>query len=207
MGRSVADLAESEDSAEGVDGGTPHQHVVLVGMMGAGKTTVGKRAATLLDRPFVDADAELVRRSGRSVADWFAHDGEPAFRRAESDLLADLLDRPAGTIVAAGGGVVVEARNRSRLRRPDPFVIWLYADPAFLAARVARKKHRPLIGADPATTLINLADEREAWYADVADAVIDVVPVHSQAERPKWVLAERVVAAIRAHEAARAVGR
>lgn len=182
-------------------------HVVLVGMMGAGKTTVGKRAARLLDRPFVDADAELVRRSGRSVADWFAAEGEAGFRRAESDVLADLLARTEATVVAAGGGVVVEAANRRRLNRPDAFVVWLHADPAFLAARVTRKEHRPLLAADPAEALHRLAAERDPWYAEVADVVLEVAPVHRRDDRPKWMLAEQVVDAVRADESARAVRR
>jgi len=182
-------------------------HVVLVGMMGTGKTTVGKRVARLLDRPFVDADAELVRRSGRSVADWFADSGEVAFRQAEADLLTELLEQAHPTVVAAGGGVVVEERSRARLSRPDTFVVWLRADASFLASRVARKEHRPLLAEDRVGTLDRLAAERQPWYAEVADAIIDVAPVHQRAERPKWVLAEQVVDAVLAHESAGAVGR
>ncbi|MDQ6696450.1 MAG: shikimate kinase [Actinomycetota bacterium] len=191
----------------GDDRSFSQSHVVLVGMMGVGKTTVGKRVAKLLERPFVDADAELVRRSGRAVADWFATAGESGFRSAESDVLADLLARPEPLILAAGGGVVVEAGNRDRLQRPDAFVVWLRADPSFLAARVARKAHRPLIAADPVGTLTRLATERGAWYGEVADAVIDVAPVHAREERPKWALAEQVSAAVLAHDAAGSVGR
>lgn len=176
-------------------------------MMGVGKTTVGKRAAKLLGRPFVDADAELVSRSGRLVAEWFASAGESGFRQAESDVLAELLARPEPLILAAGGGVVVEAHNRARLQRPDVFVVWLRADPAFLATRVARKAHRPLIAEDAVATLTRLATERGPWYADVADAVIEVGPVHACEEHPKAALAEQVADAVRAHDAAGAVGR
>jgi len=176
-------------------------------MMGVGKTTVGKRAAKLLGRPFVDADAELERRSGRTVADWFATAGESGFRRAESDLLTDLLGRPEALLVAAGGGVVVQGRNRDRLQRPDVFVVWLRADPEFLATRVARKAHRPLIAEDTVGTLSRLAAERSPWYADVADVVIEVGPVHASEERPKAALAEQVAGAVRAHDAAGVVGR
>lgn len=188
------------------DPSRPH-HVVLIGMMGSGKTTVGKRAAKLLDRPFLDADAELARRSGRSVAEWFAAEGEAGFRGAESDLLVDLLASPDAMVLAAGGGVVVDVENRERLTRPDTFVVWLRADPAFLAARVARKDHRPLLGADPGETLHRLAAERHTWYAEVADVVIEVAPIHQRDDRPKWVLAQQVADAVRAHESAGAVGR
>jgi len=176
-------------------------------MMGVGKTTVGKRTAKLLGRPFVDADAELERGSGRTVADWFATAGESGFRRAESDVLADMLGRSEPLIVAAGGGVIVQARNRDRLQRPDVFVVWLRADPDFLATRVARKAHRPLIGEDTVGTLNRLATERSPWYADVADVVIEVGPVHASEERPKAALAEQVANAVRADDAAGAVGR
>jgi len=180
-------------------------HVVLIGMMGVGKTTVGKRVAALLERPFVDADAELVQRSGRTVADWFATSGEPAFRQVESELLADLLNRPEPSVLAAGGGVVIETVNRKRLCQPDVFVVWLRADPAFLAKRVARKAHRPLIADDPVSTLSRLADVREPWYEEVADAVVDVARVHDREQRPKAVLAEHVAHAVRVHEAAGSV--
>lgn len=200
--RSVADPAGADSS-----NGSPPAHVVLVGMMGVGKTTVGKRVAKLLGRTFVDADAELVRRSGRTVAEWFAGEGEAGFRDAECDVLADLLEADDPHVVAAGGGAVVDARNRDRLRGSDVFVVWLRAEPAFLAHRVARKAHRPLIADDPVSTLTRLATVREPWYAEVADAVIDVGPVHSREERPKRVLAEQVADAVVAHGAAGRVGR
>ena len=104
------------------------RHLVLVGMMGSGKTTVGKKVARLLDRPFVDADAALEQRTGRTVAEWFA-EGEPAFRQAESDLLADLLTAAEPTVIAAGGGVVVTEDNRKRLSDPGVTVVLLDAVP------------------------------------------------------------------------------
>lgn len=200
-------MAPSVGDATGAGGQVPPIHVVLVGMMGVGKTTVGRRVAKRLDRPFLDADAELVRRSGRSVAEWFASAGEGGFRRAESDVLADLLDRAEPTIIAAGGGVVVEPQNRDLLRRPNVFVVWLRADPGFLVTRVARKAHRPLIAEDAVGTLTRLASIRGPWYADVADAIVEVAPVHHREERPKGVLAEQVVDAVRTNEAAGTLGR
>jgi shikimate kinase len=172
--------------------------VVLVGMMGSGKTTVGRRVAARLDRPFLDADAELEERSGRTVRDWFAEAGESAFRDAESATLTALLDHPEPAVIAAGGGVVIRAENRAALA--DPFVVLLDAEPAFLASRVQRKSHRPLIDGDAVGTLERLHAERGAWYQEVADVVVPVEPAH-QTAHPKRTLAQQVAELVLAHEA------
>ena len=117
-------------------------HVALVGLMGSGKTTVGRRAAKLLDRPFVDVDEAFIPRYGRTVAEVFAADGEEGFRRLEAELLADLLEVETPLLVACGGGVVTTEGNRRRLRAGDVHVVWLRAEPAFLASR-ADAVHRP----------------------------------------------------------------
>jgi len=178
--------------------GRRRHHVVLVGMMGSGKTTVGRRVANRLDRPFFDADVELEERSGRSVRDWFAEAGEDAFRDAESATIAALLDHPEPAVIAAGGGVVIRAENRAALR--DPFVVLLDATPAFLASRVQRKAHRPLIDGEVGETLQRLHDERGAWYREVADVVVAVEPAHDT-EHPKRALALQVTELVLAHEA------
>ena len=101
------------------------RHVVLVGLMGSGKTTVGKKVAKLLGVRFVDADVELEARTGRSVADWFAAEGEAGFRRAEADLLTSLLEDAEPSVIGAGGGVVVQADNRRRLKGTGATVVYL----------------------------------------------------------------------------------
>ncbi|MDP1818900.1 MAG: shikimate kinase [Acidimicrobiales bacterium] len=178
--------------------------VVLVGLMGSGKTTVGRRLAGLLDRPFADADQVLEERAGRSVAEIFAADGEAAFRDLEADVLAWLLAAPAPGVVASGGGVVLRQANRERLAADDVTVVWLDAGPAFLASRVERKAHRPLLAGDePAAEVLDrLHAERVPLYAEVADVVVDVEPFHRDEERPKRALAERIAALVRAHEGA-----
>ena len=180
------------------------RHVVLVGMMGAGKTTVGRRVAARLDRPFLDADDELECRSGRTVREWFAEAGEEAFRNAESATLAALLDHPEPAVIAAGGGVVIRAENRVALA--DPFVVLLDAGPAFLASRVSRKAHRPLIDDDARGTIERLHAERGAWYQEVADVVVPIEPAH-QSEHPKRALARVVTDLVLAHEAESVDGR
>jgi shikimate kinase len=173
--------------------------VVLVGMMGAGKSTVGRRLAARLDRPFVDADDELVRRSGRTVRDWFAQEGESAFRAAEGELLADLLAAPGPSVVASGGGVVLAAANRVVLR-DHALVVWLRAGAPFLASRVRQKPHRPLLDDDPEATIARLVAERSALYDEVADLVVDVDPFHADGDKPKRRLAEHIEALVRAEE-------
>jgi shikimate kinase len=174
-------------------------HLVLVGLMGSGKTTVGRRLARKLDRPFVDADEELEATTGRSVADWFAVDGEDAFRDAESQVLGALLDRDEPLVIATGGGVVGRAENRARLTSDDLTVVWLQATPELLAYRVSQKApraHRPLLAEDPAAVLTRLAAERDPWYAEVADLVIDIDPVHRAGDKPKKQLARLVLDAL-----------
>jgi shikimate kinase len=174
-------------------------------MMGAGKSTVGRRLASRLGRPFVDADDELVRRSGRSVREWFEQDGEAAFRTAEGALLADLLDAPGASVIASGGGVVLAAANRAALR-DHALVVWLRAGAPFLASRVRQKPHRPLLDEDPGATVARLVAEREALYREVADVVVDVDPFHAEGDKPKRRLAEHIAALVAASVEAPAPG-
>lgn len=174
----------------------PARHVVLVGLMGSGKTTVGRKVARLLGRPFLDADDELEARTGRSVAGWFEAEGEPGFRAAEAELLAAVLAEPEPLVLGAGGGVVVTEANRQRLRQPDVAVAYLHGDPAFLGSRVQQKPHRPLLGDDPKAVLASMYEARDPWYREVATVVIEVEPAHRAGPRPKWRLADAVVAAL-----------
>jgi shikimate kinase len=175
----------------GGDDGRP-RHVVLVGPMGVGKTTVGRRLARELQRPFADADEQLELRAGRTIPVIFRDDGEQAFRRLESEVLADLLGRPDPLVVAAGGGVVVSPENRALLGR-RALVVWLRASPGFLAAR-ADPAHRPLLTGDPdpAATLGRLVATRTPLYAEVADATIDVEAFHAADDKPKRALAHHI---------------
>lgn len=174
----------------------PH-HVVLVGLMGSGKTTVGKKVAKLLGRKFVDADVELEARTGRSVAEWFEVEGEEGFRRAEADLLRTLLDEDLPSVIGAGGGIVVLAENRLRLGLDDATVVYLHGEPGFLASRVQQKPHRPLLeGQDPVQLFDEMYEVRDPWYREVADVVIEVRPHHEAGSKPKWRIAETVVEAL-----------
>lgn len=148
------------------------RHLVLVGMMGSGKTVVGRAVAARLGRRFVDTDALVAERAGRSVRAIFTEEGEDAFRALEAEALAVALASPAPAVIAAGGGAVLRADNRERLRRAR--VVWLRAAPATLAARVGGADHRPLLDDDPVGTLERLAAARRPLYEEVADVAVDV---------------------------------
>lgn len=149
-------------------------HLVLIGMMGSGKTTVGRIAAERLGRPFFDSDTVIEARTGRTVRQIFADEGEDAFRTLETQVLAEALDSPEPAVIAAAGGVVLRAENRAALRQAKARVIWLCADPVLLADRVRSGGHRPLLDADPEGTLRQMWVDREALYREVADAIVGV---------------------------------
>ena len=149
-------------------------HIVLVGMMGTGKTTVGRIVARRLGRPFVDSDELIEAATGRTVRQIFADDGEEAFRVLEHAALFDALAAAEPAVIAAAGGVVLRAENRTALRDADARVVWLVAEPETLSERVRSGGHRPLLDDDPDATLRRMAIDREPLYREVADAVVSV---------------------------------
>ena len=142
--------------------------IVLVGMMGAGKSTIGRRLSARLGLPFLDADAEIEAAAGMSIPDIFESRGEADFRDGEARVIARLLDSgPA--VIATGGGAVMRQETRDRIR--DKAVsIWLKVDPDIIMRRVKRRSDRPLLQtAEPEATVERLIREREPVYgqADV----------------------------------------
>jgi shikimate kinase len=178
-------------------------HIVLVGLMGSGKTTIGRRLAARLERHFVDADAALEEIADRRIAEIFEQDGEAAFRALEADTFEELLEHHEPCVIASGGGLVLRPANRARLRRTDVTVVFLDAGPAFLASRVEGKTHRPLInGPEPAIEILTrLHAERAPLYREVADIIVSVEPFHAREEKPKQALAARIADLVLAHEA------
>ncbi len=145
--------------------------LVLVGLMGAGKTTIGKRLAARLDVPFVDADDEVERAAGCSIADMFEVHGEEAFREGEKRVIARLLEGPIG-VMATGGGAFMNAETRERIKERG-ISIWLRADLEVLVRRCARRDDRPLLkDGDMKETLENLIDQRYPIYGE-ADIIVD----------------------------------
>lgn len=150
------------------------QHVVLVGLMGSGKSTVGRVLADRLGRPLHDSDSMIEERTGRTVREIFQAEGEPAFRALETEALADALASDVPCVIAAAGGVVLAQRNREMLKASGAKVVWLAADPAVLVDRVRTGVHRPALDDDPAGTLARMQRDREPLYREVADLVITV---------------------------------
>lgn len=145
--------------------------ITLVGLMGVGKSSVGRRLANALDLPFKDADVEIEAAAGRSIPDIFAEMGEPAFREGERRVIARLLDDPPH-VLATGGGAFMNDETR-RLIKERSISIWLKADLDILARRVARKDNRPLVsGKDPLEVLTELAEKRYPVYAQ-ADIMVE----------------------------------
>lgn len=145
--------------------------VALVGLMGAGKTTVGRRLARALRMPFKDADAEIELAAGRSVTDIFAERGEAEFRSGERRVIRRLLDGPP-LVLATGGGAFMNPDTR-RMIRGRAISIWLRADLEVLVRRTSRRDTRPLLReGDPRETLERLARERYPVYAE-ADLVVN----------------------------------
>jgi shikimate kinase len=137
--------------------------IVLVGMMGAGKSTIGRRLAARLRLPFLDADIEIEAAAGMSIPDIFETHGEPHFRDGEARVIARLLDNgPA--VLATGGGAFMREETRNRIR--DKAVsIWLKADVDIIMRRVKRRADRPLLQTeDPAATVSRLLEQREPVY-------------------------------------------
>jgi len=146
--------------------------LVLVGMMGAGKSSVGKRLAHALDLPFKDADEEIERAAGLTIPDIFALRGEAEFREGERRVIARLLDEPSH-VLATGGGAFVNPETRALVRTKNAVSIWLKADPEVLARRVGRKDNRPLLrGKDPRQALTELLAAREPAYSQ-ADLIVE----------------------------------
>ena len=148
------------------------QNIFLVGLMGAGKSTIGRHLAKSLGLEFVDSDHEIERRTGASIPLIFDVEGEAGFRQREKKIIAELTQR-AGIVLATGGGVVLDPDNRACLRERGK-VIYLYATVEQLLARTAKDRNRPLLQtADPRARLQELLAGRDALYREVADVVVD----------------------------------
>jgi shikimate kinase len=148
-------------------------HVVLIGMMGSGKTSVGRRVAEALDRPLVDTDALIEARTGRTVREIFEAEGEAAFRREEVDAVEAAASWPEPAVIAAAGGVILDPVSCEHLVRSGT-VVWLQASVETLVERVRSGNHRPLLGDDPEPVLRRLLAERRERYEALADAVVVV---------------------------------
>ena len=146
--------------------------VVLVGMMGAGKSSVGRRLAVRLGVPFVDADVEIEKAAGMTISEIFAAHGEPYFRAGETRVIARLLEG-GPQVLATGGGAFMNADTRAAIRAKG-ISVWLRATLDVLNRRIKRRSDRPLLksAADPAEMLRKLIEERDPVYAE-ADLTVE----------------------------------
>ena len=153
-------------------------HIALIGLMGTGKSTVGRRLAKRINYGFFDTDDELQLSTGRTVRDIFATDGEDAFRDLEAQTLSDACARVEPLVIAVAGGGVLRQSNQILITHMT-HRIWLTADLELITRRViarALKKqgHRPLLDDDPRARLAQLPNERSAVYASLATSTVDV---------------------------------
>ena len=167
------------------------KNVILIGFMGTGKTAVGEQVASRLGRRFVDTDALIEERAGRSISRIFAEDGEPAFRRLEAQVIAQAAAGD-GRVIATGGGVVLSRANMDCLRG-NGVIIALRADAESILARVGRGEYRPLLGDAPEESIKRLLRERDPLYQE-ADLVVETSALSVQD------VAERVVSFVAARE-------
>ena len=148
-------------------------NIALIGFMGAGKSAVGRALAAKLDMEFIDLDSLIEQKAGRSIAVIFAHDGEPAFRRMETEVTAQVASKEK-KVIACGGGIVLEQNNIDIIRNSS-VIVYLAAGPAILLQRVLNsQERRPLLEvANPAPTIESLLKFRRQLYEKAADIIID----------------------------------
>lgn len=169
--------------------------LVMVGLMGAGKSAIGKRLAQSLSLPFVDADKEIEEAAGCTIPEIFARFGESAFRDGERRVITRLLDGPP-CVLATGGGAFMDETTRAKIKRSG-LSIWLRAELDTLVRRTARRNNRPLLNAgDPREILAKLMAVRYPVYAE-ADLTVD------SADAPPEITTQRVIEALAKHLAGR----
>jgi shikimate kinase len=163
--------------------------IVLVGMMGAGKSSIGRRLAARLGIPFSDADAEIEEAAGMSVADIFEAHGEPSFRSGEARVIARLLEH-GPQVLATGGGAFISPQTRAKIHEKG-ISVWLKAEIDVLSRRLRRRGDRPLLKtADPTTTLANLLAARNPIYGEANLVVVS-------RDVPHEVIVEEIMTALR----------
>lgn len=166
------------------------RNIVLIGLMGAGKTSVGRRLATRLDLPFTDADTEIEIAAGKTVPEIFTDHGEDHFRHGESRVIERLLNS-GQQVLATGGGAYMNAQTRENIAERG-ICVWLRAELPLLMKRVSRRHNRPLLlEGDPEETMKRLIEERHPVYAN-ADIVID------SRDEPHDVIVADIIAAMSA---------
>jgi shikimate kinase len=170
-------MAATGEASPRTSGFAPDRTIVLVGLMGAGKSAIGRRLAERLGIPFADADTEIETAAGRTIEEIFAAHGEAAFREGERKVIARLLEGPAH-VLATGGGAFMDPETRARVRA-EARSVWLKADLDVLLKRVRKRNNRPLLKqGDPREILQRLMTLRYPVYAEADIAVESVEGPH-----------------------------
>ena len=182
------DIMIADSDAQMLTTALGRRSLVLVGMMGAGKSSIGRKLAQRLNLPFVDADTEIERAAGMSIIDIFGKHGEPYFRAGEARVIARLLDS-GPQVLATGGGAFMHPQSRDAIRAKG-ISVWLKADYEVLMKRIKRRNDRPMLKTeDPGETLRGLLRERDPVYAE-AD-----VTVHSR-DVPHEIIIGEIISAV-----------
>jgi shikimate kinase len=195
----MADIVLTEEAVAGPDDAAliaalGQRSIALVGMMGSGKSSIGRRLASRLAIPFVDADTEIEQAAGMSIAEIFERHGEPYFRAGEARVIARLLDH-GPQVLATGGGAFMNRDTRATIRTKG-VSIWLKAELDVLMKRIKRRGDRPLLkNGDPAATLNALIAERYPVYAEADLTVLS-------RDVPHDTIVDEIVAALRPRLAA-----
>ncbi|WP_224703790.1 shikimate kinase [Devosia aquimaris] len=185
------DPALRQARAEALSAALGERPLVLVGMMGAGKTTVGRRLAARLNRKFLDSDEEIEKAAQMTIPEIFEQRGEPEFRAGETRVIARVLKQP-GVVLATGGGAFVNLETRA-LIKAEGVSVWLKAEIDILFERVSRRSNRPLLKtANPRETLRKLIEDRYPIYAEADVTVVS-------RDVPQEAVATDVVDALLAH--------
>jgi shikimate kinase len=169
----------------------PERHVVLIGLPGAGKTSVGRQLARALERPFADADDQLELSVGCTIPRLFRERGEAEVRRLEGQLLAELLDRDYPLVVSAPGAAEIGDDNRALLAE-SAVVFWIRGSIRLLT-ELSDPTHRPRVVDGHEDALVRLDGELSALYEEVADRVVDIEPFHAPGGEPKRLIANHIV--------------
>jgi len=187
----TAETLESRDRAE-LRAALGQRAIVLVGMMGSGKSSVGKRLAARLGLPFIDADVEIETAAGMSIPEIFAQRGEAEFRDGERRVIGRVLSTRAPLVLATGGGAFMNAETRAKIAELG-ISVWLKAEAEVLMRRVRKRSNRPLLQtADPDATLRRMLAEREPVYA-LADLTL------MSRDEPLDIVIEGAIAALDLH--------